>query len=291
MIKKYANLHFHSTHSDGPYSPECLVEIAKQEGYRGLALTDHDTVTGVMPFIQACKKAGLEYLNGAEFYADGAACHYHIVGLDFDITHPRMAQHLEYTRNVCVYRTKGMFDAGVARGTIRGITWKEVEAANEGITWLCVDHVFEAMRKKGVITVDEYNSFHRQNFSYRIPFKNIYSHKNAEEVIAVIREAGGVAVLAHPGFAQIKYVPELVRMGLNGIETWNGDHSDEEIKACEELAHKYKLYESGGTDHNGPMGGCYLQHEDEEKNPYYLPSRKYGVSEENFRKIKERVLG
>ena len=76
-----------------------------------------------------------------------------------------------------------------------------------------------------------------------------------------------------------------------GIETWHPDHTDEEAEAAEELAKKYNLYISGGTDHSGLMGGQYQYYEGKDENPYYIPSGKYGVTEENFRKLKERVLG
>ena len=65
--KKYANLHFHSTHSDGEDTIERLIEIALEEGYGGLALADHNTVTGWGEMEEACKKAGLEFIRATEF--------------------------------------------------------------------------------------------------------------------------------------------------------------------------------------------------------------------------------
>ena len=61
-MKLYANLHTHSNHSDGPYSPEKLVQIAKAEGYKAIALTDHDTATGFAQLEAACLKEGMEYI-------------------------------------------------------------------------------------------------------------------------------------------------------------------------------------------------------------------------------------
>lgn len=288
----YGNLHFHSTHSDGVDTPYDLVKIAKEEGYKALALTDHDTATGNHELIEACEEQGLEYIVGAELTGVGFGRQFHIVALDFDLEHPKMREHLDYMAKKCVYRTKGMFDNGVHRGTIKGITWEEIVADNKGITQLCVDHVFSTMKKKGVITDGEYNDFHRNNFSYLIPFENIYHDRNVEEVIAIINEAGGIAILAHPGYeGHFGHVPELVKFGLKGIETWHADHTDEAVAEAERLAKKYCLYESGGTDHSGLMGGQYKYYADKAENPYYIPSLKYGVSEENFWKIKQRVLG
>lgn len=291
MYNMYANLHFHSTHSDGVDTPSDLVKIAKEEGYKALALTDHDTATGNTELIEACKQNGLDYIVGAELTGVGFGKQFHIVALDFDPDYPKMKEHLDYMAKKCIYRTKGMFDRGVERGTIKNINWEEIVDDNKGITQLCVDHVFATMKKKGVICDSEYKEFHRNNFSYRIPFENIYHDKSVEEVISIINGAGGIAILAHPGEGQTCFVPELVKYGLKGIETWHADHSDEEVAEAERMAKKYNLYESGGTDHNGIMGGQYKYYAGKEENPFYRPSLKYGVSEENFTRIKNRVLG
>ena len=66
-LQFYANLHNHSTHSDGVYAPEALVAVAKREGYSAFAVTDHDTVTACEPVRRACEKMGLEWIFGAEF--------------------------------------------------------------------------------------------------------------------------------------------------------------------------------------------------------------------------------
>lgn len=289
--KKYANLHYHSTHSDGVDTPSDLVRIAKEEGYKALALTDHDTATGTAETIAACEAEGMEYMVGCEFTGLGFDTCFHIVGLDFDINESGMREYHRYMSEKCIYRTRGMFEMGVERGTIKGITWQEVVDGNPGITYLCVDHVFAAMKKKGILTDADYPDFHKNNFSYSISFEEKLNHWKIEDVINVIKNAGGVPILAHPGFKQMKFLPELVKIGLGGIETWHPDHSDEEAIAAEELAKKYNLYISGGTDHSGIMGGQYKFYEGKDENPYYIPSMKYGVSEENFRKLKDRVLG
>lgn len=291
--KMYGNLHFHSTHSDGVDTPERLIQIAKEEGYKALALTDHDTITGVDIFAKACEENGIEYIKGAEFsaLAVGSMPYLHIVGLDFDMHHPAIEEHFAYMSKKCIYRTKWLFDRGVSRGTLKGITWEEVVDDNPGITFLCVDHVFSTMKKKGIITDADYKEFHQENFGGKIPFTNIYEDKSAKEIISLINEAGGVAIFAHPGMEGLKYVPEMVEWGLKGIETRHASRTDEENLAAEKMAEKYNLYQSGGTDHSGLMGGQYAFYEGKSENRFYVPSLKYGVSEENFRKIKERVYG
>ena len=102
-----------------------------------------------------------------------------------------------------------------------------------------------------------------------------------EEVIKVIREAGGVAVLAHPHH-QAHLVGELVDMGLNGIEVCHPDLDEETSRAAAEAADAYRLYRSGGTDHTGPMSAC--------GGDLAVPAF-HGATEEEFFTIKERKLG
>ena len=68
-MKLYANLHLHSTHSDGVYTPAELARLAFEEGYKAAALTDHDAVSGNFEFMAACKELGMESLFGIEFSA------------------------------------------------------------------------------------------------------------------------------------------------------------------------------------------------------------------------------
>ena len=80
-MKLYATLHSHSTHSDGVYTPTELVQVAKNEGYKAIALTDHDVASGAPEMRKACAEEGLEYLFGCEFSSPWKA-----KGIDFHIT-------------------------------------------------------------------------------------------------------------------------------------------------------------------------------------------------------------
>ena len=103
----------------------------------------------------------------------------------------------------------------------------------------------------------------------------------AEEVIKVIRQADGIAILAHPT-SLTQYVPKLVEYGLNGIEICHPHIDEETSKLAAEAAETFKLYKSGGTDHTGPMSGC----NGENAIPVFN-----GIDEEDYTVIKERRLG
>ena len=149
-MKPYANLHTHSTHSDGQYTPAELVVIAKEEGYRALAITDHDTATAYPELASACREAEMECLFGVEFsVSKPVSCH--IVGFDFDPEYPEMKKYLADMGARQTGNTKCCFEEGVANGNIQGITWEEVLEYNRGIVWLCNNHVFRAMKAKGLV--------------------------------------------------------------------------------------------------------------------------------------------
>ena len=92
-MKPYANLHTHSTHSDGQYTPAELAAVAKAEGYRALAITDHDTATAFPELKDACAREGLECIFAVEFSVrEPIPCH--VVGFDFDPEYPPMKEYL-----------------------------------------------------------------------------------------------------------------------------------------------------------------------------------------------------
>ena len=288
--KKYANLHFHSTHSDGEDTIERLIEIALEEGYGGLALADHNTVTGWGEMEEACKKAGLEFIRATEFSVGTKTfdTDFHMVGFDFDENEPKMRAYLEEMAEYKISGTKAGFDYCVENGIIEGISWSEVEEATHGLMYMCHDHIFRVMRDKGLLKDSDYVPFCEKWVT--IPKRKPFEYREPKEIIELIKNAGGVTILAHPN-EKFPFVDELVKMGLGGIETWHPDLTDEQAVYAEELAKKYNLYISGGTDHCGLMGGQYKFYEGKDENPFYTPSLKYGSTKENFDKLKNRVLG
>jgi hypothetical protein len=173
-MKLYANLHLHSTHSDGPYTPEELVTVAKKEGYRAVALSDHDTITGCPLMKAECEKQGMEFIFACEFTAKNPDAH--IVGFEFDPEYPEMKEYLRLMSERETYKTKTCFEWAVEKGDIQGITWEEVVSFNKGVTWLCNNHVFEAMKAKGLIKQSEYMNFFTKNYEKQ-HYYNPYQHQ------------------------------------------------------------------------------------------------------------------
>ena len=291
-MKQFANLHLHSTHSDGVYTPEELVKIAKDEGYRALALTDHDTTTGNVLVRAECEKNGLDYIFGCEFSSPWREkrINFHIVGFDFDPEYPEMKEYLAQ-RSFCeAEQTRILFERGLEEGLLHDITWDEVLDYNRGVTWLCNNHVFNTMKAKGLATDLDYMNFFTTVYGKRrSQVKPPYEFKPIDKMLRLIRDAGGFAVVAHP-HNQLHAIPELIDMGLSGLEVWHHLLTDEERVEALKLAKEHKLFISGGSDHDGLCGGYYSSYENPNESRFYVPECSCGTQEFFFREIKSRTL-
>ena len=290
-MKLYANLHTHTTHSDGIYSPAELVSVAKKEGYKAVAVTDHDVITGYPELKAECEKEGLDTIFGTEFSSPFAALNttYHMTAFNFDPEHPRMKSYLEERSYCQTYKAKVLFDRGIKEGLIGGITWEEILEYNKSITWLCNEHVFRAMKAKGLKTDTDYPEFFRTVYGdRRREVVEPYPFMEGEDIIKLVHDAGGIIMIAHPEepYGRISDIPELVRMGADGVEVWHGLLFNEARHAALEMALKYDLFVSGGSDHEGLCGGQYARYEDPTKTRFYKPELSLGTTKEFYEEIK-----
>ena len=310
-MKLYANLHLHSTHSDGVYTPTELAQIAYDEGYRAAALTDHDSVSGNAEFMAACKALGMESLFGIEFSAktnlyknpkNGKIGSFHLTAFDFDPEYPAMKEYLRQMSLRETNQTEILFWRGIEIGYIKGITWEEVLEYNKGITWLCNDHVFRAMKAKGLITDLEYTEFFNTCYgNHRKDVPSLYDYKYDHEIIRLVHEAGGIVCLAHlseqlknledlekTGYAP--YVDQLIEMGLDGIEVWHQLLNDKQREEVYQLALERGLYVSGGSDHSGNCGGQYAFFEDPTQSRFYIEPLSTGTTKHHFEEMRDKKI-
>lgn len=295
MIKPimYANLHNHTTHSDGVYTVDEITEIAYKEGYRAFAVTDHDTVTGNNEMPAAGQRWGIESIFGCEFMtkSDSLGMGFHLTAYDFDPTLPEMKDYLYKCSLNMTEKTRIIFERAREQGALpKELLWENVLADNPGVTWLCNDHVFRTMKKMGIYEDRDYPHFYNDIFCYyghNIP--PLYEKLPLEEIVPLIRRAGGLVLCAHP-HKQLEVIPELVKLGVWGLEVWHPDLTAEEIPEALRIARDMGLYISGGSDHSGLCGGQYSFFEDYTKCEFYIPELSAGTTREMFEEIKERRL-
>ena len=278
---KFANLHLHSTHSDASFTPQQLVYLGKSLGYKALALTDHETDSGVREFQAEAATEGLQAIVGVEFYGKEGGLTPHIVALDYDMNESGIRK---FITQLCYERSEGTrksFELGVRLGYIHDMTWADVLDLNPDGAWLCIDSVMNAMKLKKVVPPGyDWTDFRKVLFRSTEAKSFAPPKHSAKEVIETIRKAGGVAILAHP--KTFDHLPALISYGLNGIEVCHPNMTPEATQIAEEAADVYKLYRSGGTDHSGPMSSCGGMNA--------IPASQ-GVDEEALQILLERRLG
>ena len=291
----YANLHTHSTHSDGAFSPNEMARVAKDEGYSAIAVTDHDTVTGNAEIKAACAELGMETLFGCEFmtHSNVLGLDFHLTAFDFNAEMPEMKEYLRRCSFTMTERTRACFEIGREKGLIpKGIEWKHVLAdeQNKDITWICNDHVFRTMKKMGLAEDKDYPPFLEGIFfKYWTAVPDAYPKLVLEELVPLIRRADGLVIVAHPHGA-IDTVPYLKKQGVEGLEVWHPDLTAEEIPQALRAAAENEMYISGGPDHSGLCGGQYPFYEDYKSCPYYIPDFSMGTTKEFFDEIKNRKM-
>ena len=298
QMELYANLHTHSKHSDGGYYPRELARAAKAEGYGAIAVTDHDTATGYAELKDECDKLGLECIFGVEFSSPssmlkdvtGLAHTFHIVGFHFDPEYPAMKQYLADMGVRESDQTRVLFERGVKLGLISGITWDEVLEFNKGIAWICNEQLYDAMYAKGLITHDKRQWYFRELFGdHRDEVPPCRDFKQEYEIIQLIKDAGGIAVLAHP-HNQLQYMDALMEMGLEGLEIWHYEVDESEREAGLRLAYDKGLYISGGSDHRGPCSGYYERSVDLKNSRCYMEPMTCGTTKLHFEEIRDRKI-
>lgn len=290
-MKKYANLHSHSTHSDGVYSPAELVKIAKDEGYSALSITDHDVATAYPELKAACDAVGMECLLGCEFtgHSEEFNFTFHITAYGFDPEYPEMKEYLRNCSETTAYNTRVLFERGREDGLIsKEVTWEDVLEYNKGITWLCNDHVFRTYKARGLMTDLEYDNFFKTVYGDRrreVP--NLHEKLPLSELLDLIKRAGGIAFVAHP-HGKLHAVPRLKELGISGLEVWHSNLTKEEILEALKIARDHCLFVSGGSDHEGLLGGQYQFYEHPEETQFWLPEGYAGTTREFFDEIKTR---
>lgn len=287
----FANLHNHSVFSDGVWTPEQLADLAVKQGHKAIVLTDHDTAQGTYFMKKAARQRGLYCLTGTELSSEGFGTDFHIVALDFNTEDRGMRELFEYASGKQRKRTKVLFDWAIENGDISGITWQDVLDENPYNDYICNNHIWRLLVKKGLWDEKDYFEFFKFFKWYPPREEKIDKIINmpapdVERVITTIVKAGGVPVWAHPRAEEVELIKDLKKMGLMGVEVNHPDIETETVPKLLNYADELNLYKSGGTDHSGVLGGFT------DKNPdYIIPDDVGGVGEEEFMDLYLRRKG
>ncbi|UXH80819.1 3',5'-nucleoside bisphosphate phosphatase [Roseateles amylovorans] len=250
-----ADLHCHSTVSDGTLAPEVLAARAKANGVELWALTDHDEVGGQQRAMDAALALGMPYLTGVEISVTFAGKVVHIVGLGFDHRHPSLVDGLRATRQGRGARAREMSD-DLAKVGIRG--------AYEGALKYVGNPELISRTHFARFLVDaghcsDVSEVFRRYLTEGKPGYVPHRWASLGDTVRWIREAGGVAVIAHPGrygftpTEEYALITEFMAHGGRGIEVVTGSHTSADIVQYTGTAQEFNLLASRGSDFHSPQ--------------------------------------
>lgn len=261
-MRRFVDFHTHSTASDGSCPPADLVKLAERARLAALALTDHDTVSGIAEAREAAREfPDLAFVAGIEVSASWPGGSMHILGLEIDDESKPINDLAQQLRNARRQRNPQVLAKLAELGM--PLDMEDVQAvlpprtAQMGSEVISRMHIAEAMRRKGYVSSTQ-QAFSRWIGSGRPAYLD-KERLPARQVIQAIREAGGLAVLAHPvqlgctNRSQLEtLLRDLISGGLEGIEVYHSDHSDALTRIYLDLARKLDLLVTGGSDFHGP---------------------------------------
>jgi len=246
-MNKYADLHLHTNASDGEYSPQFVVRAAKVQGFTAIAITDHDTLSGIPDAIQTCQEVNLELITGVEISTVWQSKEIHILGYLLDIDNSPLQEKLVEMKNSRSERINKMVIQ--LRNLGYDINLFEVlEISGSGA--IGRPHIAKILMGKGYVkTIKEaFIKLLSPGCPAYIPRYKI----TPQEAISLILNAKGIPALAHPGInPDDNLIPYLKGIGLQGIEVWHPEHNNQAVNKYYNLAKTYDLLMTGGSDWHG----------------------------------------
>ncbi|MGQ0548268.1 MAG: PHP domain-containing protein [Armatimonadota bacterium] len=260
------DLHTHTTASDGMLDAPALIAEAAARSVRLMAVTDHDTTASVEEAVRAGSSAaaGIEVWPAVELSCDVDAGEVHVLGYFVDVRLVWFQTLLERLREGRLHRAERMVERLIELGA--PVEFARVEALAAGGA-IGRPHVARALVEAGRVrdVTEAFERYIGRNGPAYVERLKV----TPADAVAVIRAAGGLAVLAHPGWAQSDgMIPDLVASGLDGIEVYYPDHSPALVEHYTALARRHGLLITGGTDFHGgtlatrvPIGSQYVPEE------------------------------
>ena len=247
------DLHTHTVHSDGSFTPVELVRAAKEKNLI-IALTDHNTVSGLSEFMAEADRIGAEVVGGTELSCVYNGREFHLLGLFID------PQHYSEVESLCIdyhsLKEKSNIDL-IDKLCAMGYELNYAEIQKQNVNGrVNRAHIAAELLKKGYVgsIPEAFSRLLDEKCGIYVPPKRL----SLTEGIGFIRKINALPVLAHPlkeiGAGELReMMPNLKEAGLIGIETMHSSYTDEKIAISKEIAKEFDLLESGGSDFHGSV--------------------------------------
>lgn len=255
---KIIDLHTHTNYSDGDLSPQELIRLAIEKRIGTLGITDHDTINGIKKIDKSDPliiDSGIKIIDGIELTAKVSKGRMHILGYDIDINDANLSKKMNELRDNSINSVLSIMeqikkDYGIRFGyeDIKNLVNANHNLGRPDLAKLCIKYGYartiqEAFDK---YLIEAHNK--TRSTSKGIPF---------EECINLISQSKGMPILAHPKSLELNekeflvLLEEMISCGLKGIEVYHSSHTKEEMDYYLEIANKYNLLISGGSDYHG----------------------------------------
>lgn len=242
-----ADLHCHTTASDGLLSPRELVRLAAGLGLKGIGITDHDTIQGWREAEEAGSEYRIQVLKGIELNTDWRGKEVHLLGYEVDNTSSYLNDKLKSLLHAREQRMLEILERLAAMGV--SISAEEVRELKQGES-IGRPHIAQVLIDRGFAQniKDAFEHYIGLGAPAYVPRYKL----SIEEGIELVRKAHGIPVLAHPGMQKLdEGIPAWVEVGLQGIEVLHSEHKPDDIIRYRTIAQKYKLLMTGGSDFHG----------------------------------------
>lgn len=247
---KFVDLHLHTNYSDSTLSPAELVKLAYEAGMSAIAITDHDCVEGIELAMEAAKKFDLEVIPGIELTAECEKKEVHILGYFIDYHNKTLVEKLD---KIKVIREKRIYDM-VAKLKELGVDNIEAEEvlSISGMGTVGRAHLAVMLKEKGWVTT--FSQAFQKYIGDRSPAYVGKFNITPSQAIKFILDAGGVPVFAHPhNPGDDNLISSFAEAGLMGLEVFYPGYSESTTQHYKNLAEKYGLLLTGGSDFHGDI--------------------------------------
>lgn len=255
---KIIDLHTHTNYSDGDLSPNELIRLAIEKRVGILGITDHDTLDGIKQIDKTNSlivDSGIQIIDGVELSAKVSKGRMHILGYDIDINNVNINKEMEKIKNNSINSVLSIMeqikrDYGIVFGysDIKELVNSNHNLGRPDLAKLCVKYGYASSIQ------DAFNKYLIEAYNKTRSTSKGLSY---QECIELILQSKGIPILAHPKSLELPekefliLLKEMINSGLKGIEVYHSSHTKEEIKYYLEIANKYDLLISGGSDYHG----------------------------------------
>ena len=247
----YVDLHIHSIFSDSSRSPEEIVAIAKKRQVSLLSICDHSSISAYPRFIEACNKSNIKYTVGVELGGTMYGEDYHILAYNFDINDEGMLKFIQDEKNRSDKECEDMIvRMSKDYPNISIDDYINYECPKEKGGW---KYIYYALEKNIFKFYEEAGEYIYSNY-----FVEDKGEKSVEELCNIVKRAGGVPVLAHPGYIYernpekfVSFLQDMYDRGIEGIECYYPSHNKETTLLCLDFCKKNNLRITAGSDCHG----------------------------------------